>query len=292
MQSKIFVYDPTANDPLSKVRGIGRYLQILHENFDGEWTFISDLSSMIHDPSSIFINPFFNFLRPPLTMRRVAKKQTAVIHDLIPFKYPSHFPLGVKGKINFLLNQFALNNYDTIVTDSEASKKDIIEILHIEPDKVRVVYPCLPKIFNQVVSSKQKVVRNMQNLPDYQLPTTDYCLYVGDATWNKNLVNLAKAIKEINITCVFVGKVFESIINHPSSIIQNNPWNRELNEFIREIGNDKRFIFPGFVEDNQLIALYQKAPGKKNYHGNPQQFFETACFLHALWRRALCLRVQ
>lgn len=250
MPSSIFVYDPTINDPLSKVRGIGRYLQILKENFDKKWIF-TDKLKIENLKFKTFINPFFNFLKPPLTMRRVAEKQIAIIHDLIPFKYPNRFPTGIKGKINIFLNQLALNNYDLIVTDSQASKKDIIEILGIDEKKIKVIYPCLPKIFSNKLPAN-----------NYELKTNNYCLYVGDSTWNKNLVNLAKAVKTINVSCVFAGKVFEkdsinSVKNLESGSI--NKWQLEFKEFIKETENDKRFIFKGFLPDKELIGYYKNA---------------------------------
>src|SRR3989338_6521875 len=200
MQKKIFVYDPTLEDKQSSVRGIGRYLQILKENFPG-WTYVNNEIMKQLNNDCIFINPFFNFLQPPLTLRRLAQKQIAVIHDLIPLKYPSHFPAGIKGSIYILLNKLILKNYDLIITDSEASKKDIAKILGIKENKIKVIYPCLPKSF--AISSDKKVT-----IP-YSLIPNPFCLYVGDATWNKNLVNLARAIKIANVNCVFVGKVFK-----------------------------------------------------------------------------------
>ncbi|MFA6532475.1 MAG: glycosyltransferase family 1 protein [Patescibacteria group bacterium] len=247
--NKVFVYDPTASDKLSSVRGIGRYLQILKENFTNEFQFVSDLGSVTTNPYSIFINPFFNFLQKPLTLRRIARKQIAVIHDLIPLKYPSHFPAGIKGSIYILLNKLALKNYDLIITDSEASKLDIINILKIKSEKLRVVYPCLPKVFGM-----KHPVSSMKN--------TKYCLYVGDATWNKNLVNLARAIKIANVTCVFVGKVFQtSAVEERSGKTAevNNGWQKEFKNFVNETKDDKRFIFAGFVPDSELIKLYQQA---------------------------------
>jgi len=284
MHKQVYVFDPTAKDKLSQVRGIGRYLQILRENFP-DWIFTNNLSSIIYHLSSIFINPFFNFLQPPLTKKRVAKKQIAVIHDLIPLKYPDHFPIGIKGKLNVFLNKLALRNHDVIITDSEASKKDIIQMLHIDENKVKVIYPCLPNVFTNL---KFKIRSLNSNL---KLKISNYCIYVGDATWNKNLVNLAKAIKIINVTCVFVGKVFENLriegrkwkmdledrssklenqasnfqhqipasIIHPLSSKLSHPWQKELREFLQEVGNDKRFIFLGFIPDNELIKLYQQA---------------------------------
>lgn len=278
MKKKIFVFDPTANDELSRVRGIGRYMQILRENFEKEFIFTSHLTpNSYHPTSSIFINPFFNFLKPPLLMKRIAQKQIAIIHDLIPLKYPAHFPIGIKGKLNVFLNKLTLKNYDLIITDSEASKKDIVNILSLPEEKIKVIYPCLPKIFSIPYSEFR--IQNINT--KYRIPNTEYCLYVGDATWNKNLVNLARAIKEINMTCVFVGKVFENLefrvqnlelkekkisnfkIDSESSILNSkflsHPWQQEFHDFLKEVKDDKRFIFAGFLPDEQLINLYQQA---------------------------------
>lgn len=244
MKQKVFVYDPTASDKLSSVRGIGRYLQILKENFEGEFEFVSDLSSIIRHQESIFINPFFNFLQPPLTLRRIAKKQIAVIHDLIPLKYPSHYPAGIKGSLYIFLNKLTLKNYDLIITDSEASKLDIINILGIQENKIKVIYPCLPINFLNQKS-------NVKDQND-KLKNKNYAIYVGDATWNKNLVNLAKAIKIADIPIIFVGKVFKN-----TSI--SHPWHKELNEFMQLVKDDKRFVFPGFVADRELIKFYKQA---------------------------------
>jgi len=327
--TQVLCFDPTSLDKQSQVRGVGRYLQILKENFP-EWIF----SNMLHVRRytlHAFINPFFNFLQKPVTLKRIAKKQIAVIHDLIPLKYPSKFPAGIRGNFNIFLNKLALKSYDLIVTDSEASKKDIIQILKIPEKKVKVVYPCLPKIFKKELKSQNsKVKTEPQNFKteknnkedkkfldlscsfvrqladcDLSFELSNFCLYVGDATWNKNLVNLAQAIKIANVTCVFVGKVFDFFslpkdnkifaasqlsdqVSEPSHLDSrrrdertvpcqfrqgmrvdlarkfslspfSHPWQKELKEFFQLIKDDKRFIFLGYVSDEDLIQLYQQA---------------------------------
>jgi len=277
--TNVFIYDPTTIDDKSAVRGIGRYLQILKENFPN-WIFSSKIENWkLEIGNSIFINSFFNFLQKPPTLKRIAKKQIAVIHDLIPLKYPQHFPAGIRGNLNIFLNKLALKNYDLIVTDSQASKKDIIQILKIAEEKVKVIYPCVPKIFIKSQKSKVKSqnlnskVKSKKNTFDFSFLTSNFCLYVGDATWNKNLVNLAYAIKLANVTCVFVGKVFESLkvkkfkssnknslnLKTLKPLNLNHPWQKELNEFFKLTKDDKRFIFLGFIDDYRLIKLYQQA---------------------------------
>lgn len=252
MEKKVFVFDPTVKDSLSRVRGIGRYLSLLKENFSHEFVFTNNLSTIPNDPGSVFINPFLNFLQPPITMKKLAKKQVAIIHDLIPLKYGSHFPAGIKGNLNIFLNKLSLKNYDLIITDSEASKKDIVNILRLPESIIRVVYPCLSRSFTE-----DHKLQSDEKDSKYEILNSKYCLYVGDATWNKNIVNLARAIKIINVTCIFVGKVFEQVSNNYDPRNLSNPWLAELKNFINEVGGDKRFIFAGFVPDKDLIKFYK-----------------------------------
>jgi glycosyltransferase involved in cell wall biosynthesis len=197
------------------------------------------------------------------------------------------------------LNKLALKNYDLIVTDSQTSKKDIIQILKIPEEKVKVIYPCLPKIFQiNSPSESEGLPKSAKSEKSEKLKISDesriilnssgFCLYVGDATWNKNLVNLARAIKIANVTCVLVGKVFR--INSPSEsegspksdksekseklkisdesriLLDSSglsdlthPWQKQLNEFFKLTKDDKRFILLGFIDDYRLIKLYQQA---------------------------------
>ena len=240
MTAPFYVFDPISADSLSKVRGIGRYLQILKETLPKGTVFTSDLNKIPFD--SIFINPFINLIQPPLISKRIAKKQIGVIHDIIPLQFPQHFPVGLRGKLNAWRNKEAIKHYDVIVTDSEASKTKIVEKLKISGSKLKVIFPTLPKTF-----SKSSVVDTK-----YAIPNTKYLIYVGDVTWNKNLVNLAKAIKLGTLPCVFVGKTF-------ISTVAVNSWTSEFHEFIKITKEDKRFSFPGYVSDDQLKILYKNA---------------------------------
>ena len=244
--SPLYIYDPTAADELSKVRGIGRFMQILHENIS-DAAFISDIKNVPFD--SIFLNPFFNMLAAPLITKRIAKKQMVMIHDVIPLKHPREFPIGIRGMINVFRNKRSLKNYDVILTNSEASKQDIINILKLDPKKIHVMYPITAEIFRKASPQNQKTTE--ENSPT-EIINSQYCIYVGDGTWNKNLVNLAKAIQIADVHCVFVGKVFSKA---PTS----HPWQKELLHFFQETKNDPRYVFPGYIPDDVLIDLYKNA---------------------------------
>lgn len=239
MSGKVLLYNP--QDSQGQVRGVGRYIQLLKEALPELESY--EIGSYSDD--AILLNPFYNIIQSDQLTKRVARKQIALIHDLIPLKYPNHFPIGIKAKLDVFKNKRALKNYDAVVTDSETSKKDIVKMLQIDEKRVHVIYPTLTRSFSQQPS------KDPLNLP-FQLPPK-YCVYVGDATWNKNLVFMAKAIKAANVTCVVVGKVFV----HNQSL--DHPWQKELRDFFLETKGDKRFLFTGFISDNDLIKLYTQS---------------------------------
>lgn len=241
MRAPVYVYDPTQADALSRVRGIGRYIQIWRENAPSDWVFTTDTRSV--PAHAFFIQPFFTFFQKPLITGRIADRQIAVIHDLIPQKYPLQFPVGLKGGIYELWSKWILRTHiDHIITDSEASKEDIVKLLNRERDTISVLYPTLARAFwNESGKSTN--------------PPGSYCIYVGDGTWNKNLVAIAHAIQKANVTCMFVGKIFED----PDPEKYTSPWQAEIREFFHIAQFDKRFIFTGYVSDKELFQLYKRA---------------------------------
>ncbi len=301
----IAVFDPTAQDVHSRVRGIGRYFQTLKESFtntpntihDGDTTpspsiykensadpagdlyfnYLSDLKSL--RPEMIFLNPFFNPVQKPLISGKKTHKQIAVIHDLIPLKYRKMYPTGWRGWWYNFLNKRAIKHYDLIITDSEVSKKDIVQLYKVPAEKIRVIYPTVPRLFLPHLDTSEEspahhhpfhkendqIVPEFSKLPLEQITKNevlknlkDFAIYVGDATWNKNLPNLAQAIKMTNITCVFVGNVF-SETNVKQLSVKPHPWQRSLRQFLQLAQNDNRFIFPGFISDLELLLLYKHA---------------------------------
>lgn len=246
MNLPIYIYDPTQSDSMSKVRGVGRYIEVLKDYLGNEVVFTSNIRDVPFE--SVFITPFFSFLHKPLFHTRIAKRQLAVIHDLIPQKYREHFPVGIKGNILAFYNRFMLNNFDGVITDSKTSKEDILDILGYKRKNVHILYPVVSKqLSNAIFKSKVTI--------DVKPP---YFIYVGDVTWNKNIANLAQAIKIADVKCVFIGSIFQRTKIH-SLINNNNPWLHELQLFYQEIENDNRFILQGFVSNEELGAYYRNA---------------------------------
>lgn len=231
----------TANDRLSSVRGMGSYQQMLKEAIE-QYGSQFDLGIVDENPEIELLLDFNPFKKIRFDK---SQKQVIVIHDLIPIKYPTHFPVGLKGKIIWWQNQKLLKKLTGIITDSETVKAELVTVLGIKPAKIAVVYPAAKRIFEQSKKAAKPSLAN--NLPD------EFVLYTGDITWNKNLVRLAKAIVKLDKPLVLAGA---ALINRN---YLNHPWKTSFKQFLKEIDNDKRFIFLGYVNDEALLWLYQQA---------------------------------
>lgn len=234
-----------------KVRGVGFYLENLKksllQNFpEYDYIFFSRGANLdktidvVHYP---YFDPFF--LTLPFFKHH---KIVVTVHDLTPLVFPKHFPAGVKGKFKWELQKFNLQRADAIITDSIASKKDIIKIAGISEEKISVAYLAAGEDFKKVEHRSLKIdgIRKKYNLPD------KFALYVGDVTWNKNLPRLLKAIKKSNIPLVMVGKALVE-----KKFDKENVWNKNLKE-VQELV-DNTILRLGFVPTEDLVILYNAA---------------------------------
>jgi glycosyltransferase involved in cell wall biosynthesis len=251
----IYIYDTAATDALSKVRGIGRYVQTIKEALGDQAMFTNKLSGI--PKQSILLNPFVELLKKPSTFAKPTKFQIGVIHDIIRYKYPEYFPLGVKGHVFSIVNKIIIKNYDAIITDSYASKKDIVDFLHLPSTNVHVLYPALADTFTQSHTTNHEKIAHQYNLPD------KYCIYVGDGTWNKNLNMVGQVITKLGIPCVFVGNIFKGLAEYRTSgkdfVQYPHVELQSFNEFASITKDAKNCIFPGYVSDEELVSLYKHA---------------------------------
>lgn len=189
-----------------------------------------------------YFRPFFN----DLPFDKPKGKVILTIHDLIALIYPKHYPSGIKGKINLLINKELIRkNVDVIITISETSKKDICRFLGVDPKKVHVIYLAPRSNFQPITDHRSLItVQKKYSLPDR------FALYVGDVNYNKNIPCLAEACKIAKIPLVICGKQAKGIENQSLrhaelKHLKNVDWTN--------------IIRPGFVPDEDLVAIYNLA---------------------------------
>jgi len=189
-------------------RGIGIYARLLTEELKNNPEINLIKSSTLEKNEKIKIDithyPFFDLFFSTLPINPF-KKIVVTIHDVIPLIFPKFYEPGIKGKLRFEKQKLALKNVNVVITDSQASKIDIIKYLNVPEEKVYVIYLAAS---TELVKQDDKYVRKI--LRKYKLPKK-YLLYVGDINYNKNIPQLIKMMKFVenkNISLVCVGRNF------------------------------------------------------------------------------------
>lgn len=234
-----------------KVRGVGFYTKLLSENLSkikGLEIDVVNLDEVEEGKYDILhyqsFHPYF------LTLPRTRKgKNIVTIHDLIPLVYPNRYPGGIKGKLIFAWQKHLFKNIDAVITVSETSKKDTVRFLGIDKKKIFPVLLAPREIFRKLKhGSWGGKIRKKYKLPK------EFVLYVGDVNYNKNIINLAKAVKLAEKPLVIVGKQAAN-----TNFDRNHTENQSFARFLDKYGEDKNIIRLGFVKDEDLVKIYNLA---------------------------------
>lgn len=239
-----------------RVRGTGFYIKNLKDSLianypRNEYIFFNRAEEILQDVDLVhypYFSPFF--LSIPLFRQY---KTVVTIHDLTPLVFSKHFPSGIKGKLKWFIQKKILESIDGIITDSYSSKKDILKFTKIQENKIHVVHLAASNHFQKIEKAEQKKKLKDAISKKYGLPDK-FVLYVGDATWNKNIPRLLEAMIKINIPLVLTG---QAIIQ--KEFDRNNPWNQDLILIQKIISDNKLIRAIGFVSDQDLVALYNCA---------------------------------
>lgn len=236
-----------------KVRGVGFYLEHLKNSLvkyfpENEYVFFERGQNLPKDVDLVHF-PYFEpfFLALPIYQKF---KKVVTVHDLTPIVFPDAFPVGIKGKIKWQMQRFALKKANAIITDSKSSKKDIQKHVGAKDNKIDVVYLAAGEDF-KVISKESPILRKVKN--KFNLPQ-NFVLYVGDVTWNKNLPRLLDAVKLLKLPFVMVGK---SLVDE--NYDKYNPWNHDLNRINELAKDDENIIRLGFVSSEELVSIYNLA---------------------------------
>lgn len=162
------------------------------------------------------------------------------LQDLIFRFYPeTHTPLN-RWFLTLMMPRF-LHAADAVIAISECTRKDAVRLYGLDEAKVRVIYAGVSPSFRLRSPEAISLVRRKYCLPD------SFILSVGTIEPRKNLTSLLeayRALKNEGSDCrlVIVGKkgwLYESFFMR-----------------LRQLGLEQDVVFPGFVPDDDLPALY------------------------------------
>lgn len=176
-----------------------------------------------------------NFMMP----LRGKTRTLVTIHDLIPMRFRDHAPRSKKSRLYPVYHQLMLQigrRADGIIAVSEASRRDIVELLRVKPaDKVAVVYNGIDPEFRP----GEKVARAVP--PEI--------LYVGRLDPYKNVPALVEAFGQARKTLPEGTSL--RIIGPPD---ERYPEARTLSDQLQ-----LPVTWSGGVRFDELVRAYQKA---------------------------------
>lgn len=183
---------------------------------------------------------FLSFTAPVLLRK---KGIINAIHDLTCWDVPDTIPLKMRYYYRIAYH-YAIKNSKYIITVSEFSKKRIIERYKLSDDKVYVVYDGLSDNFKESVKKETEEIKNKYHLPD------EFYLSLSTIEPRKNLQLLIQAYQEL----------LDENKDIPDLVLAGRMgW--QLEQVIGGLKEETRnkIIFTGFVDDDDLPALYSMA---------------------------------
>ena len=178
----------------------------------------------------------------PLPIKITRAKKITTVHDLIPLRL-THTTKDNK-EVFYKKVKDSIKDSSAIITVSEASKNDLLELFDVNQDKIHVTYQPLA-LDTSTVGENELLV----NLNKHGLKHKDYILFVGAIEPKKNIGRLLDAYASIDthMPLIIVGK-------------RGWLWEGEIRKIERMFGQYQRKVkLLEYVTGNELKCLYTGA---------------------------------
>lgn len=194
---------------------------------------------LIYFPATYSFFPVWNVPHVVVTM-----------HDTLALAHPELVFPTWQGRVAWALKEYAaVFQADRIVTVSESARRDLVDWFRLPSDQVDVVYEGPDAPFRPLPTGPESDAALVQ----YGIePGTRYVLYVGGLSPHKNLSRLIQAFAQgapADCRLILVGDFGDVFHTHVP----------ELRAEVARQGLGDRVHFPGFVPDEALAFLYNRA---------------------------------
>lgn len=229
----------------SKGRGVGFYAENLKSALAKNKSVILACPESGQTPD-VEHYTYFDLFYPTLPFTKKAPT-IVTIHDLTPLVLSNLYPKGVRGTINLLKQRFSLINVPAVITDSENSRRDLIKIFYLSPERVFVTPLAADKIFKTTPSPISiGRIKSKFRLPDKFVFTV-----AGGPNPNKNLPLLAETTKDLKIPLVIAGG---GMVND----LPPGKLHKELQD-LKLLRSYRHILTTGFVTNRELLGFYSLA---------------------------------
>jgi len=164
------------------------------------------------------------------------------IHDTATIQFPEIFTYWNRKYYQAFL-PVSSKNASVILTVSNFSKRELVGLLKVNPNKVIVTYNAVSPEFRKISQKKIEYVKNKYNL-------NRFILTVGTIEPRKNLSRLLKAYALLRRD----GFHYKLVHAGPYGWLSNG-----ISREVEQLGLYKEVVFLGRVSLDELVALYNSA---------------------------------
>jgi glycosyltransferase involved in cell wall biosynthesis len=185
--------------------------------------------------------PFFHF-QPKLVL---------TVLDIIPLVLPDLYKPyrnPIYRWYNFVLREI-IKKADAIITISENSKNDIVSVLDIPSEKIKVTYLAVDRSFEKAFDpSRLTAIKAKYGI------TNDYVFYLGGIDPRKNVLRLLQAFKKLSYLSDL--QTYDLVM---AGDIKNEPEYPELLSQMKKLNLKNHVKLIGYVPLEDLPFLYNAA---------------------------------
>jgi len=202
----------------------------------------------------IFFMPHINFIGLSSGVKNII-----TVHDLSFLRYPEFFSRRKNFWHKMINVKKLIRRADIVVAVSENTKRDIVELCGLKPDKVKVIYSGIGEEYKRITNYELRItnvnaggeklvrVKSKYNLPD------KFILYLGTIEPRKNAEGIIRAYNELRIKR-------RELENYKLVIAGGNGWKSKkiYQEWERsEFKADIKFL--DYVDGGDKVYLYNLA---------------------------------
>ena len=166
--------------------------------------------------------------------------------DLIFMRYPQYFRAWDRNYYRISFSRSA-RLADHIISISEATKADLVNLFGIREEKISVIYPGFDDVFTRLPQNRLDEIRKKYELP------RDYVLYVGNIEPRKNVLELAQAFNSMKESSSIDKDVHLLIVG------QKGWFYKDIFDGIDALPCREQIRFVGPVYGEDLAGVYQIA---------------------------------
>ena len=209
--------------------------------------------------SAVLLNENLDIFHSPLPSLPLSYKGNSVVtvHDVSIYRFPE---LYSKKEVFNLKKEIpdTLKRANKIITASNSTKKDLIKIFNINPEKIKVVYHGIDKRFFK--KSSDSSIRKIKI--KYKIKKK-YFLFLGTLDKRKNITGIIDAYEhfrdkkiDLNKKIKHSSKFFDYQLVLAGAVGENS---KDISRKISFSKYKKDILLPGYIEADELCPLFQGA---------------------------------